>query len=399
MVSGGVGDKVKIMRHRLGAGPAARLLAVAIVMAGSVLLAAMGGASARTYSGAQAEAQSDPVADPYSFPNIQLCCKAKKYKKRKRRGHRYPPRPGDPYPDDDYDYPNGTVRVSCGQPERYSYSSIDEALDHVREGGRIVIRPGAACNISGLVFDRGVTIESADYAYGARAILVGASCASISTPYASSVVSFRGLDIEGCLAVQNGRLDFNEVNLASRGSGDAVRLNGGTFSSTDSTIRARGTAINAVCGLMVSLTGGGFASAARAEQTIRLDADGANLQNTLVKGGIVGVRVGMNGRYPVSFKDVTVTRGEVSEIYQVGPGNGVFDRRRRDRGLRRRAGVRVRHAGVGQRGHHRLSGPRHRRRSRRCRRLAREPDHTQQGRGDRPRVGGRWVGVVQRHSM
>jgi len=289
-------------------------------MAGSVLLAAMGGASARTYSGAQAEAQSDPVADPYSFPNIQLCCKAKKYKKRKRRGHRYPPRPGDPYPDDDYDYPNGTVRVSCGQPQRYSYSSIDEALDHVREGGRIVIRPGAACNISGLVFDRGVTIESADHAYGARAILVGASCASISTPYASSVVSFRGLDIEGCLAVQNGRLDFNEVNLASRGSGDAVRLNGGTFSSTDSTIRARGTAINAVRGVMVSLTGGGFASAARAEQAIRLDTDGANLQNTLVKGGIVGVRVGMNGRYPVSFKGVTVTRGDVSEIYQVGPG-------------------------------------------------------------------------------
>jgi hypothetical protein len=290
------------------------LLAAAVLIGGAATIA---GTPARAYSGSQAEAQSDPVSDPYSFPSIKLCCEKKKKKERKTwRGHHRPG--GYPYPDDDY--PRGTVRVSCGQPERYSYSSISEALEHIGEGGRIVVRPGAACDISGLTIDQGVTIESDDYAYGARATLVGASCASVTPAYASSVVSFRGVDIDGCLTVHNGRLDFNEVNLASRGSGDAVQVNGGTFSSTDSTIRARGTAINAVRGVMVSLTGGGFASGARAEQVIRLDVDGANLQNTLIKGGIVGVRVGMQGRYPVSFSRVQVTRGEVSEIYQVGPG-------------------------------------------------------------------------------
>ena len=86
------------------------------------------------------------------------------------------------------------------------------------------------------------TIESEDYSYGGRAMLHGASCATVAPGYGSSVVSMRGIDIDGCLVVERGRLDFNEVNLASRSSGDAVRLNGGSFSATDSTIRARGTA-------------------------------------------------------------------------------------------------------------------------------------------------------------
>jgi hypothetical protein len=212
------------------------------------------------------------------------------------------------------------VRVSCGAPRPYSYSSIGEALEHVREGGRIVVRPGAPCDVSGLTIDQGVTIESDDYDYGARAELRGERCITVQPSYASSLVAFRGVDIDGCIVVENGRLDFNEVNLASRSGGDAVYIDGGTFSSTESTIRARGTAINAVRGVMVSLTGGGFASAARADHTIRLETDGANLQNTLVKGGIVGVFVGLRGRYPVTLKSVQVLRGEVSEIYQVGPG-------------------------------------------------------------------------------
>lgn len=301
------------MRQRFGA----RLLATAVLAASGILFAGLAGAPAYAYSGAQAEAQSDPSSDPYNFPSIQLCCKAKKHHRKPR------PRPGDGW-GDDYpnhgDYPSGTLRVSCGQPQRYSYSSIGEALADAREGARIVVRPGAACDISGLTIDQGVTIESGDYAYGARAELRGAACATVAPPYASSVVSFRGVDIDGCLTVENGRLDFNEVNLASRGSGDAVRLNGGTFSSTDSTIRAKGSAVNAERGVMVSLTGGGFASGARAEQVIRLNVDGANVQNTLIKGGIVGVRVGMTGRYPVAFNRVQVMRGEASEIYQIGPG-------------------------------------------------------------------------------
>jgi hypothetical protein len=300
------------MRHSVGTKLAACLSTVALVAAASLFW--MGSSpEASAYSGAQAEAQSDP----YAFPNIQLCCKKKPHRKRPNGGNGYPYPPGD----DDNGYPSrGSVRVSCGEPQRYSYSSIREALDHIGEGGRIRVRPGAACDISGLVIDQGVVIESDDYAYGARAELRGGECASVAPAYGSSVVAFRGVDIDGCITVQHGRLDFNEVNLASRGTGDAVRLNGGAFSATDSTIRARGTAVNAVRGVTVSLTGGGFASGARAESVIQLSVDGANLQNTMIKGGIVGVRIGMTGRYPVAFNRVQVLRGEAAEIYQIGPG-------------------------------------------------------------------------------
>lgn len=305
------------MRQSFGTRLAACLSTVALAAAAGLFW--MGASeSASAYSGAQAEAQSDP----YAFPNIQLCCKKKKTYQRRHNGNGdgpwYPP-----YPDDDNGQPpNGRwVRVSCGAPAPYSYSSIGEALERVGEGGRIRVRPGAACDISGLTIDQGVVIESDDDGYGARAELRGGGdCTRVAPAYGSSLVSFRSIDIEGCIVVQNGRLDFNEVNLASRGTGDAVRLNGGSFSSTDSTIRARGTAVNAVRGVNVSLTGGGFASGAKAEHTVHLSVDGATLQNTLVKGGVIGVRIGMTGRYPVSFNKVQVQRGEASEIFQIGQG-------------------------------------------------------------------------------
>lgn len=282
------------------------------------------------YSGAQAEAQTDPVADPYSFPNIKLCCQKKSggggHRKGGRRGGNGGYGPGGDWNDDDWrgNYGRRGGRyavVSCNGPQPYAYESVAEALDRVGDGGRIRIRPGAACDISGLVFDRGVTIESGgDYGYGGRAELRSRECARISTGYSSSVVRFDGVDIDGCISVDQGRLDFNEVNLASRSDADAVAVNGGTFSATDSTIRARGTAVNARRGLMVSLTGGGFASSAKAEHTIFLDVEGATVSNTLIKGGKIGARVGLRGRYPVTFSRVTVQRGDLQEIFQIGLG-------------------------------------------------------------------------------
>jgi hypothetical protein len=218
------------MRDRFGVTGLTRFFAAAVLAAG-MLFALAGSDASQAYSGAQAEAQSDPrSADPYSFPNIDLCCKAKKKKKPQYRrgrgrgdgggygGGRYDDY--DDYDDTDNSHRGGrAVRVSCGAPQRYSYSSISEALEHVREGGRIVVRPGAPCDISGLTIDQGITIESDDYAYGARADLRGnGECVNIAPSYGSSVVSFRGVDIDGCLTLQHGRLDFNEVNLASRSS-------------------------------------------------------------------------------------------------------------------------------------------------------------------------------------
>ncbi|MCE9523929.1 MAG: hypothetical protein K8S25_16040 [Alphaproteobacteria bacterium] len=311
-----VGDRVTNMQHSVGASGTVRLWAAVGAVASGLVLAAVAVAPAHAYSGAQAEAQSDPVSNAYDFPNIKLCCDKPRYKKPRRHRH------GGGYDDPDYPgYPpeRGTVRVSCGEPVRYSYSSIAEALDEVGEGGRIRVLPGAACDISGLTFDQGVTIESEDN-YGGRAELRSSDCATVAPSYSTSTVSLRGVDVDGCLKVERGRLDLVEVNLASRGAGDAVRINGGTFSATNTTIRARGTAVNAARAVMVSISGGGFASGARADQVFLLNADGANLQNTLIKGALVGVRIGMQGRYPVTMSRVQVLRGEASEIYQIGPG-------------------------------------------------------------------------------
>ncbi len=302
-----LGDRVTEMRQKL-------LTRLVTLAAASLLIAGWGTAPAAAYSGAQAEAQSDP-RDPYSFPNIQLCCKPKK--KAYTRPRPWPP--GGPGPGPDGPGSGRVEYVSCGEPRPYTSSSIGEALDRLRHGGRIRVLPHAACDISGLSIDEGVVIESAEE-YGGRAELRGGACATIAPGYGSSVVGFDNIDIDGCFVVQNGRLDFNRVNLASRSDGDAVRLNGGSFSSTESTIRARGPALNAVRGTMVSLTGGGFASGARAPQVVALGVDGANIQNTLIKGGLVGVRVGMTGRYPVVFNRVQVLRGEAAEIYQIGAG-------------------------------------------------------------------------------
>ena len=119
-------DRVTNMRHSVGASGAAGFLAAAAVVAGGLLLAAGAYAPAFAYSGSQAEAQSDPVADPYGFPNIKLCCEHKKKKYRKKPRHDdY----GD-YPEVEYDDGDRrTVRVSCGEPRRHSFSSIEEALE------------------------------------------------------------------------------------------------------------------------------------------------------------------------------------------------------------------------------------------------------------------------------
>ena len=287
---------------------------MAVVALGGVLLLAIFSNPATAYSGSQAEAQMN-ASDPYSFPNIDFCCQQEKPRGSGtyRRKKDWEDRNGNPG--------NGEiVRVSCGAPRLYSYSSMSEGLAHLKEGGRILVYADAPCDVSGLQIDQGVLIETDYESYGRPAVLRGSACMNVAPHYASSVVSFRNIEIEACVVLQYGQLNYNEVNQSSYGPGDAIRMDGGTFAATDSTVRARGTAINAARGVMVSLTRGGFASAARAEQTILLNADGANLQNTVVKGGVVGIRLSLQGRYPVSFTGVQVQRGDLSEIMQVGPG-------------------------------------------------------------------------------
>ncbi|MDZ4741551.1 MAG: right-handed parallel beta-helix repeat-containing protein [Alphaproteobacteria bacterium] len=306
-------------------------LKISVVVGAVTAMAALGGyfllgagvPPASAYSGSQAEAQMDR-SDPYSFPNIDFCCKEHKHRKKWRKRPGYGGGGGG-YNGGHYDDRDGgreTVRVSCGAPRSHSYSSISEGLAHLKEGGRILVHADAPCDVSGLQIDQGVLIETDYESYGRPAVLRGNACINVAPHYASSAVSFRNIEIEACVVLQYGQLNYNEVNQSSYGPGDGIRMDGGTFAATDSTVRARGTAINAERGVMVSLTRGGFASAARAEQTIFMNADGANFQNTVVKGGVLGIRLGLQGRYPVSLTGVQVMRGDLSEIMQVGPGKG-----------------------------------------------------------------------------
>jgi hypothetical protein len=308
-----------------------QFLIAAVLLVGTAALVPQATRQASAYSAAQAEAQSDP----YDFPNVELCCK-------KRPQHvpycvRHPGAPqcvcrrdpdnpicqnGDGPPDGDH------ATVSCGGPRKHAYPSIATALAALPDkGGRIRLwNWGCDPSITGLVIDRAVVIEPADRAQGERAGLYGGGCASVAPHHAGAVVSLRNLDIEGCFVVRRGRLDLQEVNLASRSTSDAVRVDGGSLSATDSTIRARGIAINAVRGAMISLNRGRFASGPNADQVVYLDVDRADLRGAgreaplLIKGGEVGVRIGLNGRYPVKLGDVQIQRGDHQDIQRFGWG-------------------------------------------------------------------------------
>ena len=94
-------DRVTNMRHSVGASGAAGFWAATAVVASGLVLAAGAHFPALAYSGAQAEAQSDPVSDPYGFPNIKLCCEHKKKKSARRRHRRRRRLSDDPDTDDD----------------------------------------------------------------------------------------------------------------------------------------------------------------------------------------------------------------------------------------------------------------------------------------------------------
>lgn len=294
------------------------LQGIGLTLAAAIAAAfAFAAAPASAYSGAQAEAQSDPSADPYSFPNIRLCCERKSGGHRRGR-HHY--RGEDRYDDDDYPYGDDgrwggrrSARVDCSGAGGYGwFSSIGQAVEHIGREGRIRVRSGAECRVDGVVIDSGVTIDTYDYGYGQRARLVGRNCLTVAAP-GHAPVSLRGVDVDACLVVTSGRLDLSEVNVAWRGEGEAIRVNGGSLSSTGSTVRAIEGAINADRGLIVTLNGSRFASSPHAASVLRLGTRNVTVRDSLVKGGKVGVLVRMSDTYPIEISRVEIMRGERGE--------------------------------------------------------------------------------------
>ena len=176
------------------------LLSAVATVAGLLALTS----SASAYSAAQAEAQTEPSNDPYSFPNIELCCKPHvprppSYCQRfpdsprclcRRRHHGHVHRHGD---DDDRDaaYDGGhhgdhdgdhdgdrdcrdgggwdgsnsydSLDVDCGAAprSRHVYTTLQDAVDDVDPGGVIRVRsafPGNGC-VGNVVITKSVTIQ------------------------------------------------------------------------------------------------------------------------------------------------------------------------------------------------------------------------------------------------
>ena len=258
------------------------------------------------YPAAQAEAQSDPGQDPYGFPNVQLCCEKRTARRSYRTGH-------SGYYWKDKWRPD-TVTVNCGAPteDRRVFGSIRDALDHVTVGGRVQIIPGAACDISGLHINRSVRLETSGYGYGSRAKLVGGPCAYVSG--ANGPVAISGVDIEACLTLQSGQLDLDEVNLAWRGQGPAIEVNGGVFRAARSTVRAREMALSAPSGARVILENSRFATTFEGRHVIRLSVESVLMSDVLVKGARTGLMIDRVGS-SVDLNNVTVVRGEQDDPY------------------------------------------------------------------------------------
>ncbi|MEQ1752948.1 MAG: hypothetical protein ABL973_02315 [Micropepsaceae bacterium] len=284
---------------------------VAAVSVAGWCLGSSGAALAQQgYSGSQAEAQGDTGRDPYTFPNVKLCCERKPWKGRRRGGGGWhdgqTPAPGD-----------GTALVNCGMPTEYkrSYGSVQEAVAGLRGSGTIFVVPGAACEISGLVLSGPITIATDRYAYGGRAKLVTTeSCAFVSGGDNRASVTFGGIDLDGCVSVSSGELNLDEVNVAWRGHNAAVSVNGGSLSIRRSTVRAREAAVYAGSAGRIWIDDSRLATTSDGDQAVRLSAANIQMNGVQVKGARIGVLID-SVTESLQLNRLSVVRSEPEDPY------------------------------------------------------------------------------------
>lgn len=283
------------------------VFAALALLAGAALLAP-GTAEARGYTGAQAEAQGDTSQDPYTFPNIRLCCEKKPH--HKRGGSHWHHGPGTPPPG------GYNLTVNCAVPtSRESFGSVREAVDYLHgRAGRISVVPGAPCDIAGVTFGSGVVVTTANYGYGVRARVGGASCAHVAAAGAAGPATFGGIDVEACFNVRSGELNLDEVNLSWRGQDSAILVNGGSLTMRRTTVRAKDAAVYAIAGGRVLIDESRLATTQTGPFVIRLNAANINVNNALIKGAKAGVVID-GVRDALQLTGLTVVRSEPEDPY------------------------------------------------------------------------------------
>ena len=317
---------------------------------------------ALSYSASQAEAQTDPSPDPYSFPGIEICCRPHpdghrgKRWGRKGRHHGGRGRGGDG---------DESVDVDCGAgPDADVFTNLQQAVDAVEPGGLIRVRsafPGGGC-VGNVVITKSLTIvgvgensgnssDDEDDPYrgpsrsGNPITAVVDGCISIWGP-GRPRVALRDLEI---LGTTTGYVkDCNPIPRINEGttgltpgrqrSGEnlftALMIDGGTLVGSNVSVRSAGRAFFAEHSV-VEFTGGNFAAHPAydaADAAMWLLRTQAKLQGVSVAGGRDGIIISMLDRYPVFFKDVAVlpVRTQVGGVY---PSDG--------RLYRGKSGVRV----------------------------------------------------------
>ncbi len=297
---------MKRTEHGLGFG--AVFLAAAVSLAAALGLQAEP-AQARGYQGAQAEAQLDGQRDPYSFPNIQLCCESKP------SSHR-PGRPGWWRPDGKPPGAPLNLVVNCAAPtSRGSFGTVGEALAYMRgAAGQISVVPGAACDISGLTFGSGVVLTTANYTYGVRARVGGSACARVAAAGTHGPAVFAGIDMDVCIQVRAGEVSLQEVNLAWRGRDSAILVTSGGVTMRRSTIRARDAALHAVGAGRVWVQESRLATTQDGPFVFRANAANIDLSGVLVKGAKAGVVID-GVRDALQIVGVNVVRSEPEDPY------------------------------------------------------------------------------------
>lgn len=287
---------------------------VAVVAASSSFFFSAVPAAARGYQGAQAEAQLDGQVDPYSFPNIKLCCERRPtYKPHDHAAGGRPIVDGGPR----------SLVVNCAAPtSRASFGTVREALDYLRGApGQINVVPGMPCDVSGLSFGGGVVVTSANYSYGARAKLVGGSCVQVHAAAARAPVSFGGVDLDVCVTVRSGEVNLEEVNLAWRGRDSAILVTNGGLTMRRSTVRAKDAAVYAVSAGRVWISESRLATTQSGPFVVRVGASNINLNDVLVKGAKAGVVVD-GARDALQLVGLNVVRAEPEDPYPAeSPGD------------------------------------------------------------------------------
>lgn len=300
---------------------------VAVAMAAVVWI--VGGSSfamAKGVPASQIESQFDPGQDPYTFPAIKLCCEPASPPPPRRHCHHCGHGHGHGKPDSTGGWLESAV-VNCGAPTTrdVSFGTLREAVHAVKANGNIYVTSGASCDMSGVAFGRAVTVQTREYGYGARAQLSGGSCAVISSGghHSAGGVVFRGLDIEGCLALHSGALTIVETNIAWRGHDAAVRVSSGNLSILGkSTVRAREVALVANSEGSVDIRDARLATMSDADHVVRLNVRSATLDGVQIKGARIGILVD-NVKSNLQLNALEVVRSEPNDPYPPSDGGDV----------------------------------------------------------------------------